>query len=413
MSTGTDKYSRLISLRPAGNASSRVPVISRAGAEAAEHIARLLEAEQRETERGRHLVVKRRFTDPTVSPVGPRAHSLLLPGGSELTSDPRNWIFLDTETTGLAGGTGTYAFLVGIAWWDDEGLAVEQYFMPDHSQEASMLLDLTGRLAGRPVLVTYNGKSFDCPLLETRFRMTRLGDMPLPEAHLDLLHPARVIWKTRLVSVALGEIERHILSLDRGPDIPSETIPGRYFAFLRGGPPEPLVDVFDHNAKDLRGMAVLALHIARMLEGTGDADCDCDQLYGMSRLLRLRGEPQLALELGERALAKGLSGAAELSARRDLALLSRRRRDYRAASLHWSRLLGDRRAGMEAYEQLAIFHEHHSGDLEMAVGVTREALVRLQDDYRSGRVPPDQYRRLQASFQHRLARLLRKVPLTE
>ena len=410
MSTGTDKYSRLISLRPAGNAPGRAPQISGAGAEAADRITRLLGAEPRRTDRGRHLVVRRRFPDPTASPVGPRAHRLLFPGGTELTADPRNWIFLDTETTGLAGGTGTYAFLVGIAWWDDEGLAIEQYFMPDHGQEASMLLDLTGRLAGRPVFVTYNGKSFDCPLLETRFRMTRLGNMPLPEAHLDLLHPARVIWKTRLGSVALGEIERHILSLDRGPDIPSETIPGRYFAFLRGGPPEPLVEVFDHNAKDLRGMAVLALHIARLIEETAETDCDGDQLYGMSRLLRLRGEPELALELGERALAKGLSGAAELSARRDLALLSRRRRDYVAASRHWGRLVEDRRIGMEAYEQLAIFHEHHSGNLETAVRMTREALVRLQDDYRSGRIPPDQYHRLHTGFQHRLARLLRKSP---
>jgi uncharacterized protein len=408
MSTGTDKYSRLISLRPAGNSPGRVGQISRAGAEAADRIARLLEAEPRETDRGRHLVARRRFPDPAVSPVGPRAHRLLFPGGTELTADPRNWIFLDTETTGLAGGTGTYAFLVGIAWWDDAGLAIEQYFMPDHSQEASMLLDLSGRLAGRPVFVTYNGKSFDCPLLETRFRMTRLGEMPLPEAHLDLLHPARVIWKTRLGSVALGEIERHILSLDRGPDIPSETIPARYFAFLRGGPPEPLAEVFDHNAKDLRGMAVLALHMVRMLEETVDADCDGDQLYGMSRLLRLRGEPELALELGERALAKGLSGAAELSARHDLALLSRRRRDYETASRHWGQLVADRRVGMEAYEQLAIFHEHHSGDLEMAIRVIREALARLQDDYQSGRVPPDQYRRLHSAFQHRLARLLRK-----
>ncbi len=408
MNKGTDKYSRLISLRPAGNALGRPPHPPRAGADAADRIARLLEAEQRETERGRHLVAKRRFPDPAARPVGPRARRLLFPGGTDLTADPHNWIFLDTETTGLAGGTGTYAFLVGIAWWDDEGLAIEQYFMPDHSQEASMLLDLTGRLTGRPVYVTYNGKSFDCPLLETRFRMTRLGRMPSPEAHLDLLHPARVIWKTRLTSVALGEIERHILSLDRGPDIPSETIPGRYFAFLRGGPPEPLVEVFEHNAKDLRGMAVLALHMARMLEENDDTNCDCEQLYGMSRLLRLRGEPQLALELGERALEKGLSGAAELSARRDLALLSRRRRDYEAASRYWVQLLGDRRAGMEAYEQLAIFHEHHSGDLETAVRITREALVRLQDDYQSGRVPPDQFRRLHAGFQHRLSRLLRE-----
>ena len=408
MSTGSCKYSRLIALRPAAGAPSREAQVSGAGTEGADRIARLLEAEHHETERGRHLVVRRRFPDLTESPVGPRAHRLLFPGGTQSTADPRNWIFLDTETTGLAGGTGTYAFLVGIAWWDGEGLAVEQYFMPDHSQEASMLVDLAGRLAGRPVLVTYNGKSFDCPLLETRFRMTRLGNMPSPEAHLDLLHPARTIWKTRLRSVALAEIERHILTLDRGPDIPAETIPGRYFAFLRGGPPEPLVEVFDHNAKDLHGMAVLALHIVQMLEEIASADGDSDQLYGMSRLLRIRGEQELALEFGERALAKGLSGTAALSARHELALLSRRRRDYQGASRHWGQLLGDSRVGMEAYEQLAIFYEHHSCDLEMAARFTREALVRLQDDYQSGRIPPHQYRRLHAGFQHRLARLLRK-----
>jgi uncharacterized protein YprB with RNaseH-like and TPR domain len=412
MSTGSDKYSRLVSLRPAAGAPNREAQASLMSPPGADRIARLLKAEQRETERGRHLVVRRLFPDLTYSPVGPRARHLLFPGGAESTANPRNWIFLDTETTGLAGGTGTYAFLVGIAGWDADGFTVEQYFMPDHSQEASMLLDLTRRLVGRPVFVTYNGKSFDCPLLETRFRMTRLGNMPLPEAHLDLLHPARTIWKTRLRSVALGEIERHILSLDRGPDIPAETIPGRYFAFLRGGPAEPLVEVFDHNAKDLHGMAVLALHIVRMLEETGGADCDSDQLYGMSRLLRIRGEEELALELGERALAKGLSGAAERSARRDLALLSRRRRDYQGASLHWGRLLGDSSSGMEAYEQLAIYHEHHSGDLDMAVRITREALVRLQDDCRSGRIPAHQYQRLHAGFQHRLARLLRKSPRT-
>jgi uncharacterized protein YprB with RNaseH-like and TPR domain len=408
MSTGSDKYSHLVSLRPAAGITRRQGQVSSEVAERTDRIARLLEADHYETDWGGYLVVRRRFPDPVDRPVGPRAHRILFPGGAEITADPRQWIFLDTETTGLAGGTGTYAFLVGVAWWDGEGLAVEQYFMPDHSREASMLRDLAVRLAGRPVYVTFNGKSFDCPLLDTRFRMTRLGGLPLPAAHLDLLHPARTLWRTCLKSVALAEIERHILALDRGPDIPSETIPGRYFAFLRGGPPEPLVEVFDHNAKDLRGMAVLALHFMQMLEETAGAAYDSDQLYGISRLMRLRGEPDLALEAAARALEKGLSGAAAVSARHDLALLSRKRRDYQGASRHWGQLLADSRVGMEAYEQLAIFHEHHSGDLETAIRITREAIVRLQGDYRSGRISSLPYERLHAGFQHRLARLRRK-----
>lgn len=408
MSAESHKYSRLVSLRPVTNPPGRAGQISRVGPVNTDRLALLLEAERRETDRGRHLVVKRRFPDPLECSLGPCAHRLLFPGGIAESAEPRNWLFLDTETTGLAGGTGTYAFLVGVAWWDDEGLAVEQYFMPDHSHETSMLGDLATRLAGKSVFVTYNGKSFDWPLLETRFRMTRLGTLPSPKVHLDLLHPARTLWKNRLRSVSLAEVERHILDLDRGPDIPSDTIPGRYFEFLRGGPPEPLVEVFDHNAKDIRGMAVLALHIARMLEESAGGDYGSDELYGISRLLRLRGEPELALETGERALAQGLSGVTAVSARHDLALLSRRRRDYEGASRHWGQLLADDRLCMEAYEQLAIFHEHHSGDLELAVSVTREALVRLQDHYRSGRVQSRQYQRLHAGFQHRLARLLRK-----
>src|SRR6266550_1823638 len=123
--------------------------------------------------------------------------------------DPDKWLFLDTETTGLAGGTGTYAFLIGLAWWDACGLQVEQFFMRDFAEEHSLLHELSHRIAERPVLVTFNGKSFDWPLLENRFTMTRSIAVPKLAAHLDLLHPARALWKLRLGSVRLGELERH------------------------------------------------------------------------------------------------------------------------------------------------------------------------------------------------------------
>ena len=112
----------------------------------------------------------------------PRAEAvrLLLPHRGELSddvvqaaADPTKWLFLDTETTGLAGGTGTYAFLIGLAWWESGGIQIEQLFMRDHDEEHSILLTLAERLKERPVLVTFNGKSFDWPLLQNRFRMTR------------------------------------------------------------------------------------------------------------------------------------------------------------------------------------------------------------------------------------------------
>ena len=140
-------------------------------------------------------------------------------------ADAQQWLFLDTETTGLAGGTGTYPFLVGLAWWEGGGLEVEQLFMREYSEERSLLAALAERLAERPVLVTFNGKSFDWPLLETRYRMTRTIPPPTLRAHLDFLHPARNLWRLRLGSVRLSQLERHVLGWDRGADVASELNP--------------------------------------------------------------------------------------------------------------------------------------------------------------------------------------------
>ncbi len=404
MSGGADKYSRLVSLRPP----VRAPAAIAPSSIGSDRLAELLGGEYRETQRGRHLIVRHRIPQGTSGVVGPRALRLLLPGSPVEEADPQRWILLDAETTGLAGGTGTYAFLVGVAWWEGSQLLVEQFFMQDHSQEASMLAGLSERLGGRGVIVTFNGKSFDCPLLETRFRMTRLGAFPVPAFHLDLLHPARTLYRLRLTSVALSALERHILGLDRGQDIPSETIPGRYFDFLRGGPPEPLAEVFQHNLRDLQGLALLVFHVAGLLESGEESSTDGLELFGIAKFLRLRGERDLAGPGYARALAQGLPETAERSARRELALLSRRRRDFESASSHWMRLLDESREGMEAYEQLAIYYEHHAGNVRAALAVTHEALIRLQSAHQSGRITPQQYRRFHADFRHRLSRLTRK-----
>ena len=154
-------------------------------------------------------------TTPRVSQML-RHCAYLAPGAHECVADPQQWLFLDTETTGLAGGTGTYPFLVGLAWWEGGGLEVEQLFMREYSEERSLLAALAERLAERPVLVTFNGKSFDWPLLETRYRMTRTFARSQPRAHLDFLHPARNLWRLRLGSVRLSQLERHVLGWDRG-----------------------------------------------------------------------------------------------------------------------------------------------------------------------------------------------------
>ena len=231
---------------------------------------------------------------------------LLAPEAPDEIADPQQWLFLDTETTGLAGGTGTYPFMIGIAWWDAGGLEVEQFFMREHSEEHSVLVALAERMAERRVLVTFNGKSFDWPLLETRYRMTRSIRTPKLRAHLDFLHPARNLWRLRLGSARLPDLERHVLGWNRGPDVMSEFIPPIYFDFLRGGSPDPLVPIFHHNQMDLRGLAGIASRVLSLLADPETSGSDALELYGVSRICERRGEHTRARTLYLRSIASVL-----------------------------------------------------------------------------------------------------------
>lgn len=413
-----DRFARLAALKPPR---TRVPVGPRASGTAEfDPLARLLAAEVGRNCYGEHLVVRRWFSTPEECAPSDHALKLLLPtsdseqrGAHASAADPSSWLFLDTETTGLAGGTGTYAFLVGLGWWEAGGLQVEQFFMRDHAEEHSLLLELSRRLAERPVLVTFNGKSFDWPLLETRFRLTRAIEPRPPAVHLDLLHPARQLWRLRLGSVRLKELERHVLGAaelgwDREDDVDSALIPQIYFDYLRGGSPEPLTGVFHHNQMDLRGLAALAGKILGLLaepESAAAVNSDALELFGLSRLLCRRGEAQGARLLYEQALRASLPAKVERTARRELARLSKRMLDYERATSLWEALVEDSAEEFEAYEQLAIYYEHRAHDSRCAAQLTRQALAVLRRGLRSGRIEPGRCRRFQKRFEHRLARL--------
>jgi uncharacterized protein YprB with RNaseH-like and TPR domain len=374
-----------------------------------ERLMQLLGGESRSNSLGTHVCVRCRFSQPRLAEISPRALQLLSPGSSEAVCDARQWLFLDTETTGLAGGTGTYAFLIGVGWWEDGGFIVEQYFMKDHGDERSLLLEVLDRLRQRRVLVTFNGKSFDWPLLQTRFQMARIRPVPEPQAHLDMLHPARQIWRLNLKSVALAQLEYHVLQIQRGHDIPSETIPQRYFDFLRGGPPDDLADVFRHNQLDICGLASLALRIISILEDPERGDCNAGELFGISRILQRRGDNASAERIYQKALTEGLPEAAEQVARRELAYLAKRERNFEQSNMHWEKLLGSSIEGLKAYEQLAIYYEHHAAQPQKAAALSREALIQLQESFHSGRLPSQKYQQWHASFQHRLSRLTAKT----
>ena len=333
---------------------------------------------------------------------------LLMPEAPEAVADPGQWLFLDTETTGLAGGSGTYAFLVGVAWWEDGGLEMEQFFLREYSEERALLVALRERIAEHPVLVTFNGKSFDWPLLETRYRMSRRISVPIFRAHLDFLHPARNLWRLRLGSARLSELERYVLGWDRGADLLSGLIPQIYFDYLRGGPPERLVPVLNHNQMDLRGLAALSSRILSLLGDAENLGQDSLELFGVSRICEKRGQHTRARKLYEKSIASFLPTETDRVARRSLARLAKREGDFELACELWKDALGNSRHGYEAYEQLAIYYEHKARDPEQAQQIVRQALNELRRAFQVGDITSGAYREFKARFDRRMERLERK-----
>ena len=444
---GNDRFAGIAALRPArGRQTPRTsaPV----AASETDDLAEFLGARINRNHYGAHLSLRQWYPTTETCSIDARSLSLLLPQSlapvdrtTDEAADPDKWLFLDTETTGLAGGTGTYAFLVGIAWWDAGGLQIEQFFMRDLDEEHSLLLELSERMRERPVLVTFNGKSFDWPLLETRYRMTRCIPAHSPPVHLDLLHPARQLWRLRLGSVRLRDLERHVLSgagraLDwsRHDDIDSSLIPEMYFDYLRGGPAGPLAGIFRHNQMDLRGLATLAGRILSLLdcahrfsEGTRAETQDAVETFGLSRMFRRRGYSGRARELYETALSFGLPRPVERLAQRELAQLAKRERDYARATTLWEELRkaspsGKRRkliatpddtqkaleAAIEAAEQLAIYHEHLAKQPRRAAELTALALTELQSARSDGEITVARATKIEARLALRLLRLQRR-----
>lgn len=444
--SGRDKFAGIAALRPARGRQTAATLVPAATGES-DRLAELPGAQINRNRYGAHLSMRRWYATPEACPIDARSLSLLLsesPNRRDDTrsaADPEKWLFLDTETTGLAGGTGTYAFLVGIAWWDAGGLQIEQFFLRDLDEEHSLLLELSERMKERSVLVTFNGKSFDWPLLETRYRMTRCIPAHSPAVHLDLLHPARQLWRLRLGSVRLKDLERHVLSgtgraleWSRHDDIDSSLIPQMYFDYLRGGSAGPVARIFRHNQMDLRGLAALAGRILALLDrGNGTSDGagvearDGIEIFGLSRILRRRGHSGRARELYEAALRFGLPRPVERLAQRELAQLAKRERDYIRATSLWEELRQAStpakgrtpivapedaeqalEAAIEAAEQLAIYQEHRAKQPRCAAELTAQALTELRRARFAGEITTARATRIEARLARRLLRLERR-----
>jgi uncharacterized protein YprB with RNaseH-like and TPR domain len=314
--------------------------------------------------------------------------------------------FVDTETTGLAGGTGTYAFLVGVGVFEEASFTIHQFFMRDFHEEPAQLQALGELLDGLEAVVSFNGKSFDLPLLETRFIMARQAPRLIDAPHLDLLPAARRLWKYRLDSCALSSLEAEILGVRRtGADVPGWLIPDLYVNYTRSGDAREMPRIFYHNAQDILSLVTLTARLCDLLVGrlAGDGGLPGEDLYGLGRVYQEFGQlAEAELSYAQAARSSRSADVREM-AMRDLAYLLKRQ-ERRVEALPWWKRLVETSSAVYACEELAKHHEWRDEDLSQAVAWTQRGIALVEAG------PPGARRReALAELEHRLARLRRKL----
>jgi hypothetical protein len=368
----------------------------------ARRMAQGLDADAVETPHGWYV---RRELRPVYLPID-RARLAELPGmppaGTPL-------LCLDTETTGLGSAAGTVAFLIGIGWWQGDRLRLVQLLLPDYSEERALLDALAAETPPGACLVTYNGRTFDWPLLETRFRMGRRVP-PALDGLLDLLLVVRRLFRHRLPDARLQTVERHLLRRHRAPDIPSWEIPAVYHSFLRGGPAAPVRVVARHNAEDVVTLGRILAHLERGYAGGEVRNwAPPGDLVRLARLFRHEGRIDEAVACLEIAGGPIDGGDPEVAmATVELARLLRRCGRLPEAGVAWSRLVTapGPLAGL-GWIELAKEREHRDRDLAGAWAATDQALLAL---YRSrGHGNAMQRRAMEADLAKRRARLARRL----
>lgn len=337
-----------------------------------------------ETSLGRHFETERvweshrRHGSMDISALAELPHDLLdsLSDGLIRQCCPTRWAFLDTETTGLAGGTGTYAFLIGVGRITKDGFLLRQFFMREHGEEPSMLQALAAHLAEFDVLVTYNGKAYDQPLLETRFRMVRSRPPFGRMDHLDLLFGARRLYRLRMENCRLVNLENQILGIERVGDLPGEMIPYVYFEYLRKKEAYRVAPIFHHNAVDILSLACLTGVVPWAFRSPETAPfTHGSDMVGVARWLRAAGKLEHAATLMSRAVERGLQDDLLWRTLWDLALLQRKLGQEADCLRAWQELSTCHNPHrVAALTELAKHHEHCTKDHPRALELTREAL---------------------------------------
>jgi uncharacterized protein YprB with RNaseH-like and TPR domain len=315
-------------------------------------------------------------------------------------------VFLDLETTGLAGGTGTVPFLVGLAYFRDERFKVTQFFLNEMAEEDRLVRELAQFVSdmGFKSIVTYNGKAFDMPLVETRFAMHRTPCPLRGLPHLDFLFSARSLWKHKYDSCRLFSLAQQICQAERSEDIPGAEIPLRYFQYIRSGDFSLIEPILYHNQEDLLSLlgVVVAgsILVERHRASAERGEADAMDLFGVAKLFEKAGDATKSVALLEQALAQGRGLTAEVSqvARKKLSHHFKKSKDWDKALSFWQEAAaGDE---IDSFREMAMYYEHKARDFGEAVRIATEGLA-LAKEKRSFAAEKD--------FEKRIARIKVKM----
>lgn len=375
-----------------------------------------------ENDQGRFFLLSETYSpdylqgiQPLPRRLDPRWFNRLAVGEGKIAHDRPHLVYLDTETTGLAGGAGTFAFLVGLGYWRradaGEEFVVEQFFMRDYDEEPALLAALDERIQEQQFegLVTYNGRCFDIPLLITRFISNRRRDRLARLPHLDLLYPVRQLWKLKHGDCSLGNIEKQVLGVRREGDIPGEEIPRTYFQFVRGGDSRRLLPIFSHNVTDILSLTALTGKVLEQVAAATPEQLDPVEVYSLGRMHLRQGaleQASLFLQKSDRDL---LPAQIYLRSQKELALAYKRKGDWERAVGIWMQTIESYDAGIAAneerpdlfaFEELAKYYEHRAKDYGRAIEMVGRALEQLR-----AVVWPE----LEQGLEHRLLRLQKRA----
>lgn len=311
-----------------------------------------------------------------------------------------NLLFLDTETTGLHGGAGTVAFLVGIGQFKDGQFVVTQYLMRDYDEESFVLSPVMQALNACEAVVTFNGASFDMPLLQSRLIMNGMHRGYEPPFNIDLLHIARRVFKLRVKPCSLTQLESEIFHQPRVDDLPGSEVPERYFKYIKTREMALLDDILDHNAQDIVSMARLMYALINLHEQPLTSK-DQRDLFSLGRVFEKRGKRESAKVCFRACGEAGIKGAAQLH----LADILRREGNHQDAADTYEGLRLSGAGGAKVYIALAKIYEHRFKTPERALAIARQGMVYCLESADFAGAESLEYKDLQ----HRSNRLIRKI----